>query len=119
MDIELTSTGEDGWTWRAAGARQPRGTVDASLVPSGSAVGDVLRVETEQFVDGITVTAVLPPKGARPEAQLLEIFTRDDGPLVTSTLAPKRGRGDRRRDDREDRGERRRDGRFDLRGSSA
>jgi len=111
MDIELTSTGEDGWTWRAAGARQPRGTVDASLVPSGSAVGDVLRVETEQFVDGITVTAVLPPKGARPEAQLLEIFTRDDGPLVTSTLAPKRGRGDRRRDDREDRGERRRDGR--------
>ena len=40
IEVELTSqTGDSTWTWRAAGAKQPRGTVDGSLVPEGSAVG--------------------------------------------------------------------------------
>ncbi len=34
IDIELTSSRPDGsWTWRAAGAREPRGVVDASVLP--------------------------------------------------------------------------------------
>ena len=37
MEIELTSDRGDGsWTWRAAGAKQPKGVVDAGLVPDGA-----------------------------------------------------------------------------------
>ena len=48
IDIELTSALGDGtWTWRAAGARQPRGTLDGAILPSGAKVGDELKVEIE------------------------------------------------------------------------
>ncbi len=116
MEIELTSTREDGdWTWRAAGARQPRGSVEASLVPSGSAVGDVLRVEVEQFMDGIEVTSVMGSKNAREAPELLEMLgSGGEEPLVTTRLAGKRNR---RRDDDGPRGGRdRRGGRNGGRG---
>ena len=111
MEIELTSTREDGeWTWRAAGAREPRGSVQAGLVPNGSSVGDVLRVEFEQFMDGIEVTSVLPDKGERQTPELLEILGSDrDEPLVTTRLTGKRNR--RRDDDERSRGPDRRGGR--------
>ena len=35
---------DSSWTWRAAGARQPKGTVEAALVPAGEAVGAVLKL---------------------------------------------------------------------------
>ena len=116
MEIELTSTREDGnWTWRAAGARQPKGSVGGSLVPTGAVVGDVLRVEVEQFMDGIEVTSVLADKTAREAPALLEILgSGGDEPLVTTRLAGKRNR---RRDDDGPRGGRdRRGGREGGRG---
>ena len=112
MAIELTSTREDGeWTWRAAGAREPRGSVQAGLVPNGSSVGDVLRVEFEQFMDGIDVTSVLPDKGERETPEILEVLgSGRDEPLVTTRLAGKRSR--RREDgDGPNRGRGRQDGR--------
>ncbi|MSV90229.1 MAG: hypothetical protein F2876_10470, partial [Actinobacteria bacterium] len=61
IDIELTSTRPDGsWTWRAAGAKQPKGDVDGSMLPGDSKVGDVLKVDVEKFLDGMNVVAVLP-----------------------------------------------------------
>ncbi len=110
IEVELTSTREDGtWTWRAAGARQPKGVLEGSLLPADAKIGNVLRVEADFDVDGILVTAVLPSKGARPEPQLLEVLgtRRDDEPLVTQTLAPKGRGGDRRRGDDKRRGKRR------------
>lgn len=63
IDIELTSRRDDGtWTWRAPGARQPRGSLDGALVPSVAKVGDVLRAEAEFDVEGIVVTSVQPPR---------------------------------------------------------
>ena len=111
MEIELTSVREDGeWTWRAAGARQPRGSVQADLVPDGSSVGDVLRVEFEQFMEGIEVTCVLPGKGERQVPELIEMLgSGRDEPLVTTRLAGKRNR--RRDDDGPSRARDRRDGR--------
>lgn len=123
IEVELTSVREDGtWTWRAAGARQPKGTLDGGLLHQGAKVGDVVRADADFDVEGITITSVLPPKSGRQEPERLEILgapVRDDQ-LVTSTLAPKRRgeRGDRdgrrgRRDDRDGggRGDRpRRDG---------
>ena len=115
IDIELTSSREDGsWTWRAAGAREPKGTLEGAILPSGAAVGQVLRAEVEGFLDGLSVVAVVPPRAPRSEPERLEIKPAGtEQPLVTSTLAPKRS-GDRsRRNDRgRDRGPREgRDGR--------
>src|ERR1043165_5556130 len=74
MEIELTSARPDGsWTWRAAGAREPKGTVTAALLPAGAKPGDVLRAEVEQEIDGINVIAFLPSKTSSPPPQLLEI----------------------------------------------
>lgn len=113
IDIELTSSRPDGtWTWRAAGAKQPKGELDGSLLPEGSKVGDVLRAEAESFLDGLTVTAILPPKETRREPERLEVLgsRRGDDQWVTTTLVERRGRGrgDRRtaRGDRGRRGER-------------
>jgi hypothetical protein len=106
IDIELTSRQDEGktFTWRAAGARQPKGAAEASLFPEGADVGDEFRVEAEMDVDGIRVTAVIPPKGKEPKkVETLELITRDDEPLVTEVRAD-RGRG---RGDRGDRGPRR------------
>lgn len=108
LEIELTSSRPDGsWTWRAAGARQPKGELDGALLPAGAEVGQVLRAEAEFLVDGIEIVGVLAPKAPRKEVERLEVVgTKRDEPLVTTQLAPKgRGRGDRRdRGDREDRG---------------
>ena len=97
IDIELTSSrDDDSWTWRAAGAKAPRGVVPSSLLPAGAAVGDVLRVDAEFFVDGIEITGVVPAKGARKEPELLTLIAPagKDEPLVTTTLAS-RSRDDR------------------------
>jgi hypothetical protein len=97
IEVELTSSRDDGsWTWRAAGAKQPKGDLDGALLYPGAKVGDIVRAEADFLIDGIVITAVLPPKGARKEPELLEIIgpPRKDEELVTTTLAP-RGRGER------------------------
>src|SRR4051812_27439132 len=96
IDVELTSRREDGsWTWRAAGAREPRGTVEESMLPGEAKVGDVLRVEIETFIDGISILSVLHERTTRNEPQRLELLgPRRPERLVTTTLAP-RGRGER------------------------
>ena len=105
IEVELTSrTADDTWTWRAAGAKQPRGTVEASLVPEGAAVGAVLRAEVETTLDGTTVMALLPtkPKGEVRSAGRIEVLgTPSRGPDVNVVLATKGKRP--RRDDRPDR----------------
>ena len=63
IEIELTSARPDGtWTWRAAGALNPRGTVDAALLYGGAKAGDVVRAEAEFGIEGITVVSVEPPR---------------------------------------------------------
>ncbi len=97
MEIELTSARPDGtWTWRAAGALKPRGSLDASLLYQGAKVGDVVRAETESGIDGITVTAIEPPRPpAAEDDSRIELLERPVAASVTTQLA---GRG--RRDDR-------------------
>jgi hypothetical protein len=100
IEVELTSTREDGtWTWRAAGAKLPKGELSGSLLFAGAKVGDVVRADADFMMDGIDIIAVLAPKGARKEPERIEVVgtpRRDDEPLVTTKLAPKGRGGDRR-----------------------
>ncbi len=110
IDIELTSqTGDGSWTWRAAGARQPKGTVEAALVPSGEKVGAVLRADVEVGLEGIEILALTSAKPARSpekaEGRIEVKGTPKRAPDVSVILAP--GSGKRRRDDDGERGERR------------
>lgn len=121
IDIELTSALGDGtWTWRAAGAKQPKGVLDGTILPSGASVGDELKVEIEQEIDGITVLGVVHGR-AKQDPELLELLPveREFQPVVETRA--RRDRGERRDGDRRPRrdGDRRprRDGdRRDARG---
>ncbi len=107
LEIELTSNRSDGkWTWRAAGAKQPKGTLDGALLPEGTEVGDVVKVEADATLDGLEITAVLPTRSPRSQVETLPLLgSGREQPLVTSQLAPKirsRARGANR--DRRDAG---------------
>jgi len=114
IDIEITSDRGDGThTWRAAGAKQPKGVCASSLLPTGTGVGDVLRADAEFTVDGPELIALMAPKAAKVDTvQRLEVIgTQTATESVTTQLASKGGRG--RRDSRggggRDRGNRGRD----------
>ena len=87
IDVELTSARDDGtWTWRAAGARQPKGVVATSLLYPDAKVGDVVAAEADFDVDGITITSVTPPKAKAGRSGLLEVATGEDDfqPVITN-----------------------------------
>ncbi len=99
IEIEITSLKGDVATWRAAGAKLPKGVLSASLVPGGAVVGGVYRADVEQYMEGIEVLSVMAPKTASPldprNERLQLIPTTKTGPDVVVTYAPK-GRGGRR-----------------------
>jgi hypothetical protein len=105
IDIELTSHGSDGtFTWRAAGAKQPKGSLAAAAVPDGASVGDVLRAEIEIGLEGVEVVglSVKEAKAADTTNRIEVIGVPQRGPDVSVALA----RGGRRRDDDGRRGSR-------------
>jgi hypothetical protein len=104
IDIELTSQSSDGsWTWRAAGAKQPKGVLEGALVPDGEAVGAVLRADVEVGLEGIEVLALTTVKPARsPEkvdGRIEVVGTPKRAPDVSVMLAPGSAKRSRRRDD--------------------
>lgn len=95
IDVELTSARDDGtWTWRAAGARQPKGVVSADLLYDGAKVGDVVAAEADFDIEGITITSVTPPKRKAGRTDLLELSSSDDDfkPVITNWKEKKGGR---------------------------
>jgi hypothetical protein len=105
IDIELTSRRDDGtWTWRAPGARQPKGSLEGDLVPAMAKVGDVLRAEADFELEGITVIAVQAPRveetnGGGPQRIEVVGSGRDKVEGVSVSLVP----GSRRNRDDGDR----------------
>jgi hypothetical protein len=120
LEIELTSDRGDGtWTWRAAGAKQPKGVLTGDLVPGGCKVGDILRAEADFELDGINVTSLMAPKAdERKSVERLDLLSRQaatEGGVTTSLVEKRsrdrgdrgpRDRGDSARGDRADRGPR-------------
>ena len=100
IEIELTSSREDGsWTWRAAGAKQPKGTLDGAILQPDAKVGDVMRAEVEVEIDGMRVASVMPPKSSSAKPALLEVIGSASPPPggVTSQLTGGEKRGGRGR----------------------
>ena len=97
IEIELTSSRPDGsWTWRAAGARVPKGVVQSTILPADVKVGDLLRAEVETELDGTNVLSVSPLKAKAEKSGLLEILpSAKPFEAVTQQLARKE-RTDRR-----------------------
>ncbi|OUV77512.1 MAG: hypothetical protein CBC90_05515 [Acidimicrobiaceae bacterium TMED130] len=91
LDIEITSqSDESSYTWRSAGAREPKGTVPAKILPNDVSIGDVLRVEADFMIDGIEITSVLPTKSKKDNPEILEILgSGKDASGVTTSLIPK------------------------------
>ena len=84
LDIELTSTREDGtWTWRAAGAKVPKGVLESTLLPTSSKIGDVLKIEADFDIDGITVLSVVQQREKSQKGTLLQLIS--DKPFVGVT----------------------------------
>ncbi len=105
IDIELTSSLGDGtWTWRAAGAKQPKGVLSESLLGSGSRVGDVLKADIEQGIDGVSVLSVM--QGREKQGRELLALLPSDKPFQP-VVEQRAGR------DRDDRPRRPRDGERD------
>jgi hypothetical protein len=106
LEIELTSQRDDGsWTWRAAGARQPKGSLDGTVLPAEAKIGQELTVEVEDVLDGIDVLSVLEKRSRSTGFDTLELLgSGNDEASVTTELQPKgrggKGRGRGRDDDR-------------------
>ncbi len=97
IDIELTSSLGDGtWTWRAAGAKQPKGVLSESILGSGARVGDVLKADIEQGIDGVSVLAVMQPKD-KQERPLLALLPSDKPFQAVVEQRASRDRDDRPR----------------------
>ncbi len=116
IDIELTSAQPDGsWTWRAAGAREPKGVLDGGILPEGASVGDELKVEVDQMLDGIEVRSVVKEREKHDPGllELLPVEEQFEGVIETRARRERRGRPGGGRDGRRDRrrrGDRDRDG---------
>lgn len=111
IEIELTSTTPEGAvTWRAAGAKQPKGVLDPSLLPSGVGVGATVKAEIETGLDGVDVIAVFAPEAKAAEAAPVErieiLGSKRHTSEVSVTYAP--GGRRRRGDDTEEGGRSRR-----------
>lgn len=108
IEIELTSSQTDGtWTWRAAGAKNPKGVVDGSVLPGDASVGKVLKVEVEQGIDGMSILSVVGGRQRTESAEVLELISGGDFDPVVETRA-KRDRRDGARKGGRDGGRRRR-----------
>lgn len=110
IDIELTSTRPDGsWTWRAAGAREPKGVIEGGIVPPGAKAGDVLKVEAEFDIDGITIQSIVHSRPKTEKKDTIEVVGSDrpfepvTQQLSRKTKAPRKERNR----DRSDSGDRR------------
>ena len=115
IEVELTSDRGDGTlTWRAAGAKEPKGVLAAELLPAGVAVGDKVKVDADYDMEGVTIIAVLAPSAKKKDDNVIEFIGAPPPPPRDYSKEPeRRERKPRKGGDRRPRGEGRdgRDGR--------
>jgi hypothetical protein len=91
IDIEVTSNRGDGtWTWRAAGAKTPKGTLNGSILDADAKTGDTLKVEAEFDLDGVEILSLVKTKEKAVRGNLLQIIgSEKEFQPVTQKLADK------------------------------
>ena len=91
IDIELTSNRGDGtWTWRAAGAKTPKGTLNGAILDAGAKTGDTLKVEAEFDLDGVEILSLVKTKEKSVRGNFLVILgSEKEFQPVTQKLADK------------------------------
>jgi len=99
IEIEITSINGEAATWRAAGAKLPKGSLATSLLPSGTKAGAEFRADVEQNMEGVEVLAVLPVKSSSTldlRGERITIVAKaPTGPDIQVTYASKGGKGRR------------------------
>ncbi len=96
IEIELTSEIDaDLFTWRALGAREPKGTIIKSLLPTDVSIGDTFRVEADFLIDGIEIIRVLPKREERKEQETLEILGSGNEKYGVTTQLVKKKKANR------------------------
>lgn len=112
IEVELTSDRGDGTlTWRAAGAKEPKGVLPASLLPAGVAVGDKVKVDADYDMEGVTIIAVLAPTAKKKDENVIEFIGAPPPPPRDYSKEPERRerkprKGDRKPRERRPQGER-------------
>ncbi len=97
IDIELTSNRNDGtWSWRAAGAKAPKGVVNATLLSTSAKAGDVLKVEADFDLDGITILSIVNVKEKGHRGTLLEVLTSNKEFVPVTQKLKEKAKSDRR-----------------------
>ena len=91
IDIELTSNRGDGtWTWRAAGAKTPKGTLNGAILEADAKAGDTLKVEAEFDLDGVEILSLVKTKEKAVRGNLLQIIgSEKEFQPVTQKLSTK------------------------------
>ena len=92
IEIEITSQIDDQqYTWRALGAREPKGTINKSLLPSKIKIGDDFKVEADFLIDGIEILRVLPKRDERKGQETIEVLgSGNENYGVTTQLVKKK-----------------------------
>jgi len=97
IDIELTSLRGDGtWTWRAAGAKSPKGIIAAAILPATAKTGDVLKVEADFDIDGISVLGIVTAREKTQRRDLLEMISDDKSFAPVTQKLAERAKSDRK-----------------------
>ena len=92
IDVELTSDRGDGTlTWRAAGAKAPKGVLDATLLPTGVKVGDTVKADADYDMEGVTIVAVMAPTEKKKSPDVIEFIGAPPPPPGTTRRSPSVG----------------------------
>jgi hypothetical protein len=104
IEITLTSKKPDGsYTWRAAGAREPKGVVGADVVGPDAELNTTLKVDADFDIDGIVITTVVSGGRQRKPAEVLALIPTDrPSGTVTQQLAKRDSRDGKPRGPRRD-----------------
>lgn len=73
----------------------PKGVLAGAILPDESKVGDQLKVEVEQGIDGIDVLSVVKGRDAKSSANVLELLPVEENFQAVIETRAKRDRGDR------------------------
>ena len=73
------------------GAREPKGTINKSLLPAKTKIGDDFKVEADFLIDGIEILMLFPKRDERKGQETIEVLgSGNENYGVTTQLVKKK-----------------------------